>query len=284
MRHAVSLVLLAILLTGCLGGGNKPPTTPDELFTGEPTPVTIALERQGVVQPMARLMSAESDDSSDMLSASIRVQRRTPSGYVDFERVFIIDVPRDATTVELPIELSATKNYHITASVYDPNRLSSDRLPTMVELSYEQSFGVMAQHVNRVAIPVQELQYEIVAPDELYSGGDLRQIHIRLPNGYYLRDMRISSYYGLNPWDRNGAFAFWGANAGHAATGKPDTGWLDTGSAPQVDEPTTLYYAFSICMPLYLKTQSTWMCAYVPDLDAGEKLFEITIYPEPNDL
>lgn len=146
----------------------------------------------------------------------------------------------------------------------------------------KKTFNVLANHTNEVIVYTHDLEYTVIAPSELYSGGDLRQIWIEIPPECNIRD--IVSFYGLKPWQANGAGAFWKANAGHVGMGIPHTGWMNHGSAPRVEEPTRLYYQFRFCKPLHLESGIKQICAYIPDVEAGEPLAEITIYPEPDDF
>lgn len=295
LRSITVLVLLAVLLTGCFGssgpstpGTGTPPADPDELFTGEPTPAVIEVQRASAVQPATlRAVALTNDDddaepADDTLTAIVHLQRLTKNYVVDFQRYYTLEVPRDASSVELPVELPADKRYRVTVTVYDPYLKSDEGNYILIEIGTKQDIGVMANRVNHIPIPVQHLEYEVIAPAALYSGGDLRQIKIEVPREYGLND--VTAFYGMKPWNANGVKAFWTANAGHAGSGIPNTGWLNHGYAPTVDEPTTLYYQFRMCTPLHLEDGVHSMCAYVPDLEAGEPLAEITIYPEPDEL
>lgn len=289
MRHVPILALLALVLAGCSGpsapstpGTGGPPTDPDDLFTGEPTPAVIEIMRSVASAPVTLSATSPKEHATDPespLVANIHLQRFASNGRVDYQRHFKVDVPRYATNVEFPVELPADQRYKITVTIYDPLLKSDEGNYILSEIATKQDIAVMANHTNRVTIATSPLEYEITAPKELYSGGDLRQINIEIPREYDIND--ITRFYGLNPWDANGVKAFWGANAGHAGRGIPNTGWMDSGNAPVVEEPTPLYYQFRLCIPVQLDDGLHFMCAYVPDVEAGEPLGEILIYPEP---
>ena len=287
MQRLVLLFVLASLLAGCISSvGISPtvPTTPNDFFTGEPTPAMIVLERSQPVAPMAAIAAmseGSSDDTENPLVANIHVQRFTATGMVDFQRFYTADVPRNAPVVELPVELPAEQRYQVTATIYDPNATSAEGHYVLAEAGAQKNLAVMANHSNRIPVPVGALNYDVISPPVLYSGGNLRQIDIAIPKEYNLTD--ITRFYGLNPWGKNSTKAFWEANGGHAGTGVPNTGWLNSGNAPFVDAPTTLYYQFRACMPMQTQQGTKHVCAYIPDIESGEPLFEITILPEPND-
>lgn len=299
MRRIIPLLLLVLLVAGCGSGGapaptpspTDPPEDPQDFFTGEPTAAVIDLQRMANAPRTAllALQTNEGDDEGEpevepTLIANVHLKRYS-GRLVDFQRHYEVEVPHNAASVELPIEVPAEQDYEVTAFVYDPNIKSSEGNLILVELGVEQEIGIMAEHTNHIPVPVSEPEYEITAPDELYSGGDLVQIRIDFAPEHELRDG--TTFWGLNPWEANGTPAFWSANGGHVGQGIPNTGWMSHESGltvPYVDEPTTLYYQFRQCKRIELQDESPFVCAYIPDIDAGEPLFEITIYPEPEEL
>jgi len=40
----------------------------------------------------------------------------------------------------------------------------------------KKTFNVLANHTNEVTVYTHDLEYTVIAPSELYSGGDLRQM------------------------------------------------------------------------------------------------------------
>lgn len=287
MRRIIPLLVGLLFLTGCMGakvpglhnwgsGGSDDPNDPNAYYTGEPTPVVLELQR-AVAQPMMRSLSfAPASEADADLVAYVLVQRYKTPNIVDFQRAYLVPVPEGMTEIELPIELPAEKGYRTTVNVYYAERTSNEGKRILLERSVgNSSFNVMAQHTNRVPIQLRGIDYEVRAPERLYSGGSLGQIDIRIPEEYGLTD--ITKYYGLNPWNGNGTWAFWEVNR--------STGWTNSGLAPVVDVPTTLYYQFRVCAPLrYDDGSREHACVYIPDVEAGEHLFEVTIYPEPDDF
>lgn len=292
MARLAALLLILIVLAGC-GSNNtrnvlnpKTPISPEEpqdneTFTGEPTPVVLEVRRQG---PAFRPMLLASSDTDEMLVANFRIRKFNEYRRVTFEWFHQVEFPATNTSVSLPLELPAHKYYEVTVDIYNPSRISSEGYYYLIEASPGEEFSVPARQLNEVTVTTGELAYTIIAPEELYSGGDLRQIDIIIPPEYGIMSANIHRFYGLKTWSQNGTDAFWKANAGHAGMGIPNTGWMDKGSAPRVDRPTTLYYQFRVCSPLALESGTTFMCKYIPDLEAGEELFEITIYPTPPDF
>lgn len=281
MRHIVTLLLFAALLVACGAPsvpsvpGTKPPAPgPEDFFTGEPTPAVLSLQRSQSPGPMLMLTS-----EPDPLVANVHLQRFTESGRIDFQRHYTVEVPRGAPSVDLPVEVPAEQRYKVTATVYDPALKSDEGHFILVEVGTSQEFGIMANHENRIPVPVGDFDYTITTPAEIYSGGDLRQMDIAVPPEHGVSE--VVRYYGLNPWTANGTRAFWIANAGHAGTGIPNTGWRDGGFAPTVTEPTTLYYQFKACWQFQTVDGPAWTCAYIPDVEAGEPLFTVPLLPEP---
>lgn len=283
MLRFVLLVAVAVALVGCGGGFSpgQPPTTPDDYFTGEPTPTVIELQRQQAATASSVSAFALMAQNDETVKANIHIQRFTPANIVDYQQFLTIDVPKDAPLVELPIELPAQQRYQVTATIYDPNLTSPEGNYLLLEFGSKQQVDILAGATNRVTVTLGGLDYSVVAPAQLYSGGNLRQVDISVPRSSGFND--ITRYYGLKPWSANSTAAFWAANGGHAGSGIPNTGWLNSGSAPIVNEPTTLYYQFRVCSPMQTATGTKHICAYIPDIDAGDSLFEITIYPSPTD-
>lgn len=282
MRRVIPLLLLTFVLAACGGapavpsmpGTPAPTPKPEDFFTGEPTAVVLSLQRPAAPQTM-RLMTAEDTP----LVANVHLQRFSESGRVDFQRFLTVEVPRGSSGVDIPVEVPAEQRYRATATLYDPEKTSDEGNYVLVEVGTTTLFGVMANHANHIPVPLGGFSYTVTAPEAMYSGGDLRQIDIHVPPEYEATE--IVRYYGLNPWTANGTRAFWRANAGHAGSGIPDTGWRDRGFAPLVSEQTTLYYQFKACWKFQTADGPAWTCAYVPDVEAGEPLFTIPLLPEP---
>lgn len=282
MQRLVLLVILASLLAGCFSPGgpsNTMPTTPDEYFTGEPTPTRIVLERSPSAIPMRALFSVSNDNGENTLIANIHIRRFTATNAVDYQKFLTVQVPRSQTSVDVPVELPAERRYQVTATIYDPSRRSTEGFYVLAEAGAQSNIAIMAGHTNTITLTIGTLEYTIDRPPELYPGGQLQQIDIRVPREYGITD--ITRFYGLEKWDKNSIDSFWGANGGHAGTGEPNTGWLNYGDVPFVTEPTKLYYQFRLCLPMETQQGVEQLCAYIPDLDAGEPLFEIDIVPEP---
>lgn len=283
MRHIITVLLLAVLLVGC-GGVAGPILEPADLFTGEPTPAVIEVHRPSTSAGQAAMssMAMMSEPAKDTLTAIITVQRTTPAGHVDFERIHTMDIPPGAPMFELPVELPAEPRYSVHVTIYDPSRKSQDHMYYMLEVGTKKGVGIMADAANVIPVSTGTIEYEFTAPDRMYSGGSLAQFEFRLAN--HDPDLRVTRMYGLNPWTGNGVGPFWSVNAGHGGTGIPDTGWINRGFVPAVNEPTPLYYQVSICAPFRLADDWAWMCHYGPDVEAGEPLPHVMIHPEPDDF
>jgi len=225
MQRLVLLVILASLLAGCFSPGgpsNTLPTTPDEYFTGEPTPTRIVLERSPSATPMRALFSVSNDNGENTLIANIHIRRFTATNAVDYQKFLTVQVPRSQTSVDVPVELPAERRYQVTATIYDPSRRSTEGFYVLAEAGAQSNIAIMAGQTNTITLTIGTLEYTIDRPPELYPGGQLQQIDIRVPREYGITD--ITRFYGLEKWDKNSTKSFWDENGPNERYGQAKHG------------------------------------------------------------
>lgn len=301
MRNIVLFGVLVGLLTACtstplpVGDGEKdvgvgsPPGISD-YYTGEPTPVLIQL-----TWDPSYITGQSGNSGIRPLKAIVRLQRYLGGYAVDYENYHDIDIPEGDASAKLALELPAHERYQIRAQIYDPASEGGEGHLELLYLAKEHEFDVKARMENTIPLTIEGFdrrEAEIIRPSELYSGGVLGQIDLELPRGYGRLD--VTRYYGLYRWDLpgkglrgrgcepgNGTQVFWCMNGGHAGTGIPNSGWLNSGQAPVVERSTPLYYQFRVCQPMLTQGGTKLLCAYIPDISAGEPLAEIMIESGP---
>ena len=124
----------------------------------------------------------------------------------------------------------------------------------------------MVTTANIELVPV---EYEIVVPGKMYSGGTMNQFKIVFPEEYeHLFDYGI--YYSFTPWEVNG-------DVYKTSYSRPDL----PKSAPQVSEPTELWYQLVIHPNSNYVSGVPALRAYIPNLDYEKELPTYWVYPTP---
>lgn len=181
----VSLVLVSLLLTGCLGGTNT-----KYVYDGSPTALEVVIKRDAV-GPMA--LSALSDEPEPSV-AHVRIWRINNKGQIIYSVRREVPIDPTKATYTLAEELPAQPGYNISA-------MHADR-DGFFEIA-EQTINAPADIVTTANIALTPLQFTTHAPEEMYSGGYLGQFWIEFPEEYdHLLDYGI--LLGLSPWTENG--------------------------------------------------------------------------------
>ncbi len=179
-----------------------------------------------------------------------------------------IDIDSAAGTAVLNIRLPAEKHYQITVLMTGDNNefLGVGRLDGLFLLS---------ETPTSATVPIYEPEHTVVFPDKLHGGDSTLQIKTTVPEP---RSQLMFAYVwiGLNPWRKNGVRGLWSTNTG-------SEGWIVNaieGTLPEVTKPTKLYYQIGVAPKRYLlHSTENWPYHYVPNIERGEKLPYIWIYP-----
>ena len=240
--------------------GPNPPieTDPEAIFDGSPTLLSAQFQRD------------TTDASSFMLASSTT----TETAYVHIRKGDVysvsraIDIP-PGENFTLDLELPAEKGYIISAITVKDGRF--------LEIGSLDRINAPAKKMTDIAIPLVAPQYTLYHPNEMYSGGYVNEFTVSLGSAR----THAYIYLGLNPWFVNGTDGLWASNP----DGFNPTGWIVGhmgGQLPVVTEPTKLFYQVGIGPNRDLvPDQNNWPYHYVPNLDDGEPLPHIWIYPHP---
>ena len=281
----ITLVLVSILLAGCVGGGtgiispnppigsnppiapNPPITTePDAIFDGSPTHLSLIFERDIPGVAFLGLNSASNEVTNEI--AYVKTTR-FERGQQVYSVTREIELEEGVRTFSVDNQLPAAMGYRTTALVLRGNEF--------IEIGFSPQIDAPAKTITSTTIPMVKPEYTLTFPEKLYSGGSVRQIKANAPGDL----MFAYVWIGLNPWDRNGTSGLWAANPG----GTNPTGWIVGavhGFLPEVTEPTKLYYQVGVGPRGDLvPDERNWPYAYTPNVENGEELPYVWIYPHP---
>lgn len=246
----ITLILTALLLTGCLGR-----TSTKYVYDGSPTALEVVIKRNAV-GPMA--LSSESEQY-------VRVQlwmdnEAGETIYQTSETIPLAEVAGEGYT--LAREVPADKGYSVLA-IYSDNQ-------GYFEVAQQTQINAPAEKVTTANVGMVPVEYEIVIPEAMYSGGTMNQFKIIFPKEYeYLFDYGI--YFRSWSWDVNGAPSL--GNYSRPETPKNVT---------QVFEPREYYYQFVVHVNHdVVGNPSVGLRAYIPNLDYEVVLPTFLVYPHP---
>lgn len=267
MRKFTSLCILFLITAAVSGCGSHPaaPTPEPDKYTGEPTQMTINVQRTSA--------SATSDSASVLAAAStdkavVHLLRRNDSGLSIYEKVW--EEPITDQNKTIPAQVPSEQGYEIFSFVYRGDRLT--------EAGNVPAVNAPAGKMTTATVHLSTPTYDLTMPDKLYSGGSLRQIVLTpLPQRMFNNDSVVLA--GFNPWTTNGED---GLQAANPTIDNKKTYWVISGSQqlPEVTKPTKLYYQVALRrrVPPLGYPLIHW---YDPDLDNGSELPYIWVYPYP---
>lgn len=280
MRKHIPLVLLAmiaisLLLVGCVGGGTLPlpnpnppiETDPEKVFDGSPTHLSLEFERSPIgVQALTQNQEADEPEV-----AYVRITRKEGHHQV-YSVVREIQLNSSERTFTLDSELPAQQGYETQAIVV--------RGSEFIEFGFAEKIDTPAKNLTTTTVPMGVPTYSLTIPDQMYSGGSLTQVKIDTPNELTFARVLI----GVNPWQSfNGTRGLWSANP----DGINPTGWVIEGSRggtlPEFTKPTKLYYQIAVGPrgDLFPRDEIPWPYEYEPNVEQGEELPYIWVYPYP---
>jgi hypothetical protein len=279
MRKQALLVtiVMSLLLVGCVGSGTLPlpnppigpgPTDPDEVFDGSPTHLSLEFERS-VPKISALSQNQESDEPEVAYVKITRTDHEDPYlGDVIYNVLRKVELEPGANTFSVDSELPAGRGY-VTRSIV----IQGD---TFLEISSQYVLDAPANAITSERVPMENPQYSLQIPAQMYSGGGLSQIVARVPN--HLSGLAfVYVWMGFNPWTENG---------GLRPTNSDDQSWIighQSGFLPEVIEPTKLYYQVGVAPigDLFPSREIPWPFHYDPNLEEGKELPYIWVYPYP---
>jgi len=250
-RYILILSLVSLLLTGCLGG-----TSTNYIYDGSPTALEVVIRRD-TVGPMS--LSA-TDQSKQFVRVKLWMDNDAGETiYQSSETIPLGEITADGYT--LAREVPANKGYSVVA-VYSDNR-------GYFEVAQQLQINAPAEKVTTASVNMVPVEYEIVIPDKMYSGGTMNQFKIVFPAEYkHLFDYGI--YFRSWPW---------------AVNGEPSLGSYSRPEAPintyQVDGPLEVYYQFVINLNREYVSNVPALRAYMPNLDYEKDLPVFWVYPYP---
>lgn len=260
MRRYVKITLVLVimlLVTGCFGVADK------DIYDGSFAVLDITINRDTV-----SALSVSTLDEEEAAEVFVRITKTNDDGdliYDVFKTAPLRDDKQAYSTSEM---VPADKGYKITAinAVYGDLELGS------------ATTDVPAEKITSVDITLGELGHLLIVPDKVYSGGDPAQFNLK-PSEYQ-DDLRYTIYLASAPWTKNGK------NSGeYLQIPEGESAWQITGPAhhrfPEVTEPTKVYYQFRIMYNHYIPGKG-YVVAYYPDIDAGEELPYVWLYPSPD--
>lgn len=276
-KSLIAIVFVALLLSGCLGSGAgvinpKPPieTDPDALFDGSPTHLSLEFERN--TPGIAALSQSQVSNEPDV--AYIRITRTDHEnpylGNVIYNVLRKVELEQGANAFNIDSELPAGRGYVTNSIVIQGG--------TFLEVSSEYVVDAPAKTITSEQISMEGPQYSLHLPNQMYSGGGLSQIQAKVPERLS-RLTHVTVWVGFNPWEQNGTTGLWSTNT-------ETEGWIVNvtgGFLPEVTKPTKLYYQVGVNPrgDLFPKDEIPWPFHYEPNLELGEELPYIWVYPYP---
>lgn len=260
-HHILIITLISLLLTGCFGSRTS------YVYDGSPTALEIVIKRNN--STALRALQKDSEPESEQY-VRIRIWKKNEHGDVVYSAVR--SVPLSAVSTEQGYTMSevlpSDKGYYVSAVYADTKGL--------IEAA-ESNIDVPAETLTTTTLALTPIEYEVIAPGVLFSGGSLNQFKATIPDEYS-HIFRVRLYYSNLPWQTNSVDGY-GRNVVELPTTK---------SVGTVYSPTPIYYQFVISLredywlPPYPPVPSSDTTTYIPNLDAGEELPHVMRYPDPS--
>lgn len=251
------VLVVMLLMTGCFG------VVDEDIYDGSLSALEITIKRNTV--STLSMSTLDGEGGNEVL---VRITKTNDNGDLIYDVVKTAPLRDDKQEYSTSEMVPADKGYKITAinAAYGDLELGS------------ATTDVPAEKVTSVDITLDKLEHLLIVPDEVYSGGDTAQFKLR-PSEYQ-DDLRYTIYLATAPWTKNGK------NSGeYLQIPEGESAWLTTGPThhrfPEVTEPTKLYYQFRIMYDYYIPGRG-YVAAYYPDIDAGEELPYVWLYPSPD--
>lgn len=270
----LAVIVVSLLLAGCGGRDTLPGPTPwpspppntGPVFDGSPTHLSLEFERSTVGIPTL----SQSQETDEPEVAYVRItctDHEDPYlGNVIYDVLRTVELEPDTHTFSVESEVPAGRGYVIKSIVIQGNAL--------LEVSSQHVVDAPANTITSKLITMEGPQYTLQMPKKMYSGGGLSQIVAKVPDNL-AKVTFVYVWMGLNPWTENGGFRR--TNSDHES-------WLighDYGFLPEVATPSKLYYQVGVgpMGDLFPRDEIRWPYHYEPNLDLGEELPYIWIYP-----
>jgi hypothetical protein len=247
----ITLILVSLLLTGCLGR-----TSTKYVYDGSPTALEVVIKRDAV-GPMS--LSA-TEQSKQFVRVKLWMDNDAGETiYQSSETIPLSEITADG--YKLAREVPANKGYSVVA-VYSDNR-------GYFEVAQQLQINAPAEKVTTASVNMVPVEYEIVIPDKMYSGGTMNQFKIVFPEEYvHLFSHAIRFSYA--PWEVNGD----PYRTEYSSPRLPK-------NAPKVEQPEKYYYQLVIDMNREYVTNVPALRAYMPNLDYEKDLPVFWVYPYP---
>lgn len=248
----VSLILVSLLLTGCLGR-----TSTKYVYDGSPTALEVVIKRDAV-EPMA--LSVLSDEPEQLVQ--VRLWMDNDAGetiYQTSQTVPLRDITDEGYTMAR--QVPADRGYSVLA-IYSDNQ-------GYFEVAQQKQINAPAGVLTTSSVELIPVEYEIVIPDKMYSGGTMNQFKIVFPEEFeYLFDYGI--YYSNAPWTTNGPDYY----AGYSAPSHPRDVY-------QTNEPLEVYYQWVIHLNPDCVNAARERRSWIPNLEYESELPTFWVYPHP---
>ena len=259
----IVLVLTPLLFTGCFGSRSRT----DYTYDGRPTVLEVVIKRDN--KPVAKSLTLSAMTKETEQYAHVRIWKENSRGDVIYDTVKRVPLSQiDNNGYKLVQEVPANKGYSVTVIYSDTKGY--------FEVGEQTAVDAPAEHLTTTSVVMAPMEYEIVVPDALYTGGTLNQFKVILPEKYvHIFDYALR--YSSGPWTENNTYF-----ANHTLL--PTDRRMYT-----IYNPTTIYYQFIISLrPEYVYrrlSHEPWVptTGYIPNLDYEGTLPSVMAYPEPGD-
>lgn len=258
----IVLVLTPLLFTGCFGSRSRT----DYTYDGRPTVLEVVIKRDN--KPVAKSLTLSAMTKETEQYAHVRIWKENSRGDVIYDTVKRVPLSQiDNNGYKLVQEVPASKGYSITIIYSDTKGY--------FEVGEQTAVDAPAEHLTTTSVVMAPMEYEIVVPDALYTGGTLNQFEVILPEKYQHIFEVALRYGGEVPWTENQTYS---GNYTKLPTDK---------RMYTIYNPTPIYYQFIISLrPEYHYQRlphEPWVptTAYIPNLDCGDTLPFVMAYPEP---
>lgn len=243
----VCLVLASLLFAGCLGSSY--------VYDGKPAVLEVVIKRDNIQSLALNAIDYTQEQ------VHVRIWKENSAGEVIYDTVKVI--PLNEITSEgysLSEEVPSDKGYSI-AAVYSDKKQH-------IEATKYSGVDVPFGRMTTVTTTLEPIDFEVIAPDVLFTGGSFNQFKVNLPAEY--ADMfDIGLRYRNLPWPTN--------------TEPVNYTMLPTDKRMYtVHNPTTLYYQFVIRVKDEYRAMRPDPTVHIPNLDYESELPFVWAYPDPS--